>query len=434
MQRGIDQIIEECIQNMSMSRRDFIDFLKQSIPNMVNAFEMEGNKQPELTTLKIANLILNQFEYKGGYVELVSTPFFLCLDPSNACQLRCPGCVHSPSVIPAVNWNNSLLDEKSFKAFVDYYGPASFGMYLYNYGEPFLNKHTYSMIKYAKKFGSRIAISSNLSIPIDAEALVESDLDGIICSIDGATQEIYELYRRGGKLKVVEENLSAIKQAKEKLKKKTPVVTWQFLTFEHNYHEVELAHKKAEQLGVDLFLVGSPFSVQWDDPSIKEIKSEEAGWYSLTSYDYEYFINHLNQAFDNTDNQFNKVALCKFEERLSNYLNNPDEKKCKPYCKWQYTTIVLDACGRILPCCTMPKMNSEEHDIMGTLNVDNTGSEWNFPKYKLLRGDDYYMNQCINCAGRNTVIFDTKQVYSELKRIKAYSMMSEKTLIRLTQW
>src|SRR6266536_75694 len=46
-------------------------------------------------TLKVLNLILAKYHFVSRSAVLVSRPFGLLVDPSNGCNLACPGCVHS---------------------------------------------------------------------------------------------------------------------------------------------------------------------------------------------------------------------------------------------------------------------------------------------------------------------------------------------------
>ncbi|MFQ5425618.1 MAG: hypothetical protein ACE5EV_00890, partial [Gaiellales bacterium] len=49
----------------------------------------------KLLTLKLCNLLVAKFHVRHRHTVLASRPTQFTLDPSNACQLRCPGCVHS---------------------------------------------------------------------------------------------------------------------------------------------------------------------------------------------------------------------------------------------------------------------------------------------------------------------------------------------------
>jgi len=73
----------------------------------------------------------------------------------------------------------------------------------------------------------------------------------MVLSIDGATQPIYERFRRKGNLELVFENIRKLVAAKRRVGKRTAILAWRMLAFEHNIHEIPAAIEKAKELGVD---------------------------------------------------------------------------------------------------------------------------------------------------------------------------------------
>ena len=75
---------------------------------------------------------------------------------------------------------------------------------MHNWGEPFLNPDILPMVRYARKNRIGTTISSNLNLVNRGEEfleeVVESGLDHLTVSIDGTTQDVYEAYRKGGRL------------------------------------------------------------------------------------------------------------------------------------------------------------------------------------------------------------------------------------------
>src|SRR5690349_680575 len=116
----------------------------------------------------------------------------------------------------------------------------------------------------------RTMLSTNIGVKrFDADAYVNSGLDYMTVSIDGATQSVYEKYRRKGDIEAVYKNVRSLVEAKKRLGRRTPTVSWQYLAFKHNEHEIEDAIKMAEQLGVDQIMVATPFDVSWDSPEVR---------------------------------------------------------------------------------------------------------------------------------------------------------------------
>src|ERR1700678_3207405 len=67
--------------------------------------------------------------------------------------------------------------------------------------------------------------------------------------------ETYQVYRRRGKFDLVCENMRSMLDTKRRLGSRSPLVTWQFLIFRFNEHEVEKARTLEAEIGVD----GIPF-------------------------------------------------------------------------------------------------------------------------------------------------------------------------------
>ena len=125
----------------------------------------------------------------------------------------------------------------------------------YMQGEPFFNKDIYEMIKKAKEKGIYTATSTNgqLITADVANKIVESKLDKIIISIDGAKQESYEKYRIGGDLAKVIDAIKYIREAKKNANAKTPKIVAQMLIFSHNEDEIYETKTLALRSGADEF-------------------------------------------------------------------------------------------------------------------------------------------------------------------------------------
>ena len=160
----------------------------------------------EALTLKVLNLFLARYHFQARSASLLSRPFGLVVDPSNMCQLACPGCVHSVrnEALQLFDWPKGTLSEDRFLALLNRYGPHAIVVYFYNYGEPLLNLNTPKLIRMAKAYLLRTAFTTSLSVRrFDAEAYVESGIDFIGLSIDGATEATYRRFRRNGDLELV---------------------------------------------------------------------------------------------------------------------------------------------------------------------------------------------------------------------------------------
>lgn len=195
---------------------------------------------------------LNQFilpDRPMGY------PVIAQVEPINICNLKCSLCL-------TASQNNSRpparLTLEVFKRFIDEIGDYLLLIVLWNWGEPFLNPDIYDMIAYATSRGILVHSSTNGNVRFDAqtaERIVSSGLTSLIFAVDGATQETYSSYRRGGDLERVQNNIRVLVDAKKRLMSAYPKITVRFVAMRQNEPELPLVEKMARELGADFFSV-----------------------------------------------------------------------------------------------------------------------------------------------------------------------------------
>jgi len=201
-------------------------------------------------------------------------------------------------------------------------------VYLHFQGEPFLNKLTPQFARILKKDNFEVGIFTN-GQAFNEENIAElaaADIDLIRFSVDGASEETYQQNRVGGVFSKVYENMKKVARAHEGKKAR---IEWQFLPLRNNEHEVEIAAKMAEEIGVHFFTKGYRESVPELAPQ------------------------------------------------------NPDYRATyhKKPCKDIYHQIGIYWNGDVVPCC----YDVDGSMIMGNLCEDNLLSIWNSEKYKVFR-------------------------------------------------
>jgi MoaA/NifB/PqqE/SkfB family radical SAM enzyme len=363
--------------------------------------------QAQALTLKILNICLARYHFHARSASVLSRPYGLVVDPSDMCQLACPGCVHSErsELLKIFDWHKGTLPEDRFAALLKRYGPYAIGVYFCNYGEPLLNLNTPKLIRLAKNYLMGTALSTSLSVKrLDADAYVESGLDFMVLSIDGATQPVYERFRRNGRLELVFDNVRKLVEARRRLGKRTPVLSWNFLAFEHNAHEIPLASRMARKFGVDQFRVVNPFDVTWDDPEIRPAAVEggvrRLDWLALSNQPENW--NPFPRSVD-----ADAIARA-FESPWSAQAGSDAPPSEGHTCHWLYKNMVMDATGRIMPCCGAPRPDANL--VFATFD-GNGGDPFNSQKYRQARsffsgaapaggGDPY----CARCEWDQTTV------------------------------
>jgi len=283
-----------------------------------------------MTLRRAANLFINQCEYLLRRETLVSYPGFLKIDPSNRCQLRCPGCGQASDDFRASLPKKSFLTLDDFKRIVDPLASTTLGISLDQLGEPLLNKEIVAMLEHAKALNIGVTIATNLSLPLNEEFLrdlVKSGLDKLMVSLDGASSHTYEQYRVKGKYELVKTNVQRLASLKRELRSNTPNILWKFIVFEHNRHEASLVPALYKEFGFDSYRI-------------------------------------------DTDRGHRSVV----RSRQSLFAK-------QQACFWPYSTMVLDVDGTVNPCCSFAETDWQ----LGNALASDIRLLWNSETYKALR-------------------------------------------------
>ena len=184
------------------------------------------------------------------------------LEACSACQLRCPSCPtttgHTEEVV-----GKSVLKLADFVKLVDD-NPWIGSIELSNYGEVFLNPDLLGIFRHAheRNVTLEIANGANLNHARDEvlEGLVRYRVAKVLCSVDGASQETYARYRVRGNYKRVIGNIRRINHFKRTLGSELPRLSWQFIAFGHNEHEIPAARTLAQELGMQFYV-----KLSWDE-------------------------------------------------------------------------------------------------------------------------------------------------------------------------
>jgi MoaA/NifB/PqqE/SkfB family radical SAM enzyme len=153
-------------------------------------------------------------------------------------------------------YNMTNLKLETLDSLLSKYGETLISVSLTGWGDPLLNLQFSELVRRLKKYEIWAETSTNLSLPLSDERideLVACGLDSMRLSIDGATQTVYEQYRKNGNLALVLENIRRIVACKKKRGSSKPFLKWQYLLFPWNAHEVVAAEALSRSLEVDQF-------------------------------------------------------------------------------------------------------------------------------------------------------------------------------------
>jgi hypothetical protein len=150
-----------------------------------------------------------------------------------------------------------MLDFELFRRVIDEVGPSLGRIDFFNYGEAFLHKRAIEMCEYIKSRFPHIYLYTSTNglafTDADARRLARSGIDEVTFSIDGATQDSYEQYRRRGNFEKALGNLRAMADEKRRAGRDLPFLNWRYILFVWNDSDAEmnLARQLAADIGVD---------------------------------------------------------------------------------------------------------------------------------------------------------------------------------------
>jgi radical SAM protein with 4Fe4S-binding SPASM domain len=289
-------------------------------------------------------------------------PFTISIEPTTACNLRCPEC---PSGLRAFTRPTGNLKKNFFRHTIDEMHHHLLYLIFYFQGEPYINPDFLEMVRYAhqKKIYTITSTNGHFLNKQNAENTVKSGLDRLIISVDGTEQETYENYRKGGNLENVLEGARNVVAAKKALGSATPHIVFQFLVVRPNEHQIEEIYALAESIGID------------------EVKLKTA-----QVYDYK-----------------NGHPLIPLNDRYARYARQPDgtyrvKNKLLNHCWKLWHSCVITWDGLVVPCC----FDKDAQHQLGDLKKQSFFSVWTGTAYQqfrkaLFKGRDQ-IDICTNCT------------------------------------
>lgn len=204
--------------------------------------------QRSITPIKILNAAIFAVENIMKPARSHSKPFFIKIEPTNCCNLDCPGCTTHGSRA------KGYMKPNFFRELISAFGQYCMRISLYGQGESFLHRDIYDMIGYAEKNRCPVSISSNFTTvkEKDAHKLLDSGLDYLIVCVDGATQASHARYRRGSDYQAVMSNLETLLRLRETGGYRRPRVEVQSIAFDYTIDEIPKISEVCKSIGVDV--------------------------------------------------------------------------------------------------------------------------------------------------------------------------------------
>lgn len=150
------------------------------------------------------------------------------IDVSGKCNLRCKSCQVSNRNTKYVDYDKRtmMLPELFEKIIIKLKSEIDDlkYVYLYIFGDPLLNPWITDIINILHEYDLLGIISTNLSMNIDFDKLLEASPDCIKISLSGFSQDVYGSTHNGGNIELVKENLKRISEYNMHHEFKIPVI------------------------------------------------------------------------------------------------------------------------------------------------------------------------------------------------------------------
>lgn len=177
--------------------------------------------------------------------KVPTMPYHFVVGTTTACPLNCIMCSRASVITEA-----SRLGFAEYKQLIDTIRPLQVSVG--DLGESLFDPDLDRKIQYTKEKGAAIdVVTSYVVSDFSPRALVETGLDLLKVSIDGATAETHNAIR-GAYFETAVKNTRELIEVRKKLESRTPYVRLQFVIQKRSYKEiVDYVRLAAEEIGAD---------------------------------------------------------------------------------------------------------------------------------------------------------------------------------------
>jgi MoaA/NifB/PqqE/SkfB family radical SAM enzyme len=303
-------------------------------------------------------------------------PAALQVEVTSACNLRCAMCL--VRYRPPVNKITGAMPIAMFQRLVDDV-PGLRQLTLQGLGEPLLAPELMSMIRYAKHRDVRVGFNSNATLlnARRAAELVDSGLDWLHVSLDGANAGTFESIRDGASFDTVVANLAGLVAAKQAAGSGTPWIRVVFVAMRDNVGELPALVRLLGDIGVDELRVQNlSHSFSDTDPGgryreIRAFTDDQALWANDD-------VRRAESAFDEAAQAARNTGL---RLRLPR-INGDGDALADHGCSWPWTAAYVTSSGVVQPCCMVM---GDDRVVLGRLTEESFPDIWYGGRYRDFR-------------------------------------------------
>jgi radical SAM protein with 4Fe4S-binding SPASM domain len=270
-------------------------------------------------------------------------------------------------------------------------------LHLQGLGEPMMHPRFFDMVRYAAGKGSRVTINTNMTLLNEprAAACVESGLDCLHASIDGATAETYERIRVRSHYDRVIRNLGYLRDARRAAASEQPRVRMVMVIMRQNLHELP-----------DLVR----FASEWEMEGLfVQHLCHDFGESSLPAHyrpmrDFVQSQTLLEEELGRVEHFFGLAREVATELGVDLRLprsrprEHPPGTPGRKRCNWPWSGGYVSYTGDAMPCCMV---STPDRANMGNMFADGVASVWNndvYAKFREQLDSELPPEICRSCA------------------------------------
>jgi len=180
-----------------------------------------------------------RWNWVAKHDTVLAFPLHVDIETTDACNLKCIMCVHGTEGVP----DTGMIDMGFAKRLIDQVAEGGAKSIKLNWrGEPALHKGLEELVAYAKQRGIlEVQVNTN-GIPFNEQrirSLIDSGIDRIIFSMDGATKETYERIRVGASFERLMKNIQRFHEIRSERGLAKPFIRIQMVKMKDNQEEVD---------------------------------------------------------------------------------------------------------------------------------------------------------------------------------------------------
>lgn len=304
-------------------------------------------------------------------------PLFLGLESTARCNLKCDFCPRTDLVTREVG----NMEFGLYRKIIDSVRPVF--ITLSQLGEPLLHPQIGQMIKYARRKGAIVRITTNATLLNEERCrmLLDSGLNQILISFDSCNKENYEKLRFGADFEEVVANIKRLIGLKKKRTSRLPLISFNVTLNKDNIAEI----RELIDFCLKEFNIAPTFTTMYTYGK-DTLKSRMVN---------KSFVDHIKASYLYAE----QIKMPSLSENLKAVYNKAftADFSGEP-CFWPYYTTNVSWDGKVYPCCVFFDCQT----VLGDFNQQSFKEIWNGKAYRQFRrtllGGRSAIPLCANCS------------------------------------